>query len=297
MNINRDYLKKQDLSLIFGQKNYYESAAGLILPTSCKPEKHPIAVDFFCGIGGASLGFIQAGWNVIAAVEWDISAIFTYLINLGAYPLKMIFIEESDRERTEKYLQKYLKADKNGLVKSFSVSGENRARVCEPWFKGVQYMFVGDARKLSGYRMLEVMGLKQGDIDCIIGCPPCQGFSSLGKQDIMDTRNSLVFEWARFVVEMQPKMTMMENVPGIVDMVTPEGIPVMDAVCQILADGNFGTINTLKRSLYNSSGLGAMLKNKSKMEKKGKTNNKVSFNVRKKTKEVQEPDLFNKEAI
>src|SRR5262249_37681815 len=86
-------------------------------------------------------------------------------------------------------------------------------------------------------------------VDLVVGSPPCQGFSSAGKRDVMDPRNSLVFEFARLVCEIQPKMMAMENVPGIVSMVTPEGIPVIDAFCRILEDGHIGAFKALKQSL------------------------------------------------
>jgi DNA (cytosine-5)-methyltransferase 1 len=41
----------------------------------------------------------------------------------------------------------------------------------------------------------------------------------------------------------------MENVPGILDMVTPEGIPVIDALSRVLADGGWSTFDAVKRSL------------------------------------------------
>ncbi|HEY9653229.1 MAG TPA: DNA cytosine methyltransferase, partial [Coleofasciculaceae cyanobacterium] len=52
-------------------------------------------------------------------------------------------------------------------------------------------------------------------IDLVFGGPPCQGFSTIGKQAIDDTRNSLVFEFCRLVKELQPRYFVMENVPGL----------------------------------------------------------------------------------
>lgn len=53
------------------------------------------------------------------------------------------------------------------------------------------------------------------DIDVIIGGPPCQGFSTIGKRIVKDPRNELVFEFIRFVEVIQPKMFLMENVKGL----------------------------------------------------------------------------------
>ncbi|MDN4614578.1 DNA cytosine methyltransferase [Leifsonia sp. F6_8S_P_1B] len=48
--------------------------------------------------------------------------------------------------------------------------------------------------------------------DVIIGGPPCQGFSSLGKQDVEDERNSLWMEYARTIRRAEPKYFVVENV-------------------------------------------------------------------------------------
>ena len=52
-------------------------------------------------------------------------------------------------------------------------------------------------------------------IDLIIGGPPCQGFSSIGKKKQSDIRNNLIFEFARFVKVINPKFFVMENVSGL----------------------------------------------------------------------------------
>lgn len=53
------------------------------------------------------------------------------------------------------------------------------------------------------------------DIDLIAGGPPCQGFSLMGKRQLDDPRNSLVFEYVRVIRDLQPKYFVFENVPGI----------------------------------------------------------------------------------
>ena len=54
-----------------------------------------------------------------------------------------------------------------------------------------------------------------GDIDVVVGGPPCQGFSTIGKRLVKDPRNELVFEFIRFVNVLRPKAFLMENVKGL----------------------------------------------------------------------------------
>lgn len=48
--------------------------------------------------------------------------------------------------------------------------------------------------------------------DLVVGGPPCQGFSTLGKQDVNDERNSLWEYYAQTLVRVQPKYFIVENV-------------------------------------------------------------------------------------
>lgn len=50
------------------------------------------------------------------------------------------------------------------------------------------------------------------EVDVVVGGPPCQGFSTLGKQDAEDARNVLWEEYARTVVRARPKYFVVENV-------------------------------------------------------------------------------------
>lgn len=51
----------------------------------------------------------------------------------------------------------------------------------------------------------------------IIGGPPCQGFSRIGKRQKDDPRNNLVHHFYRHVKELHPKFFVMENVQGLLD--------------------------------------------------------------------------------
>ncbi len=54
------------------------------------------------------------------------------------------------------------------------------------------------------------------EVDVVVGGPPCQGFSALGKQNVQDSRNFLWEEYAKTVVRAQPKYFIVENVPQFV---------------------------------------------------------------------------------
>ena len=53
---------------------------------------------------------------------------------------------------------------------------------------------LNDIAQVTGDTLLEGTGYKKEDIDVIIGGPPCQGFSTLGKRFIDDPRNKLFKE-------------------------------------------------------------------------------------------------------
>ncbi|MEW2584410.1 DNA cytosine methyltransferase [Streptomyces virginiae] len=52
----------------------------------------------------------------------------------------------------------------------------------------------------------------KGQVDVIMGGPPCQGFSGLGKEDPTDPRNELWQEYVRVVAKVHPKVFVIENV-------------------------------------------------------------------------------------
>lgn len=54
-----------------------------------------------------------------------------------------------------------------------------------------------------------------GEIDAMVGGPPCQGFSTIGKRLVDDSRNRLVFDFFRLVSALRPRYFVMENVPGM----------------------------------------------------------------------------------
>lgn len=117
----------------------------------------PTAIDLFCGAGGMSLGFEQAGFDIVSSVDND--------------PV-------------------------HAAVHKYNFPRCNT--ICE------------DIAKLSGADVCPGI-----DVDVLIGGPPCQGFSLIGKRDIDDPRNNLVAHFFRMVKEIRPKYFVMENVEGL----------------------------------------------------------------------------------
>jgi len=74
-----------------------------------------------------------------------------------------------------------------------------------------------DVSAMTGKELLELAKLQPGQLDGLIGGPPCQGFSSMGKRDADDARNSLFGHFFRLVNECRPRFFVAENVPGIMD--------------------------------------------------------------------------------
>jgi len=66
--------------------------------------------------------------------------------------------------------------------------------------------------------LVDKLGKETGKIDLLIGGPPCQGFSSVGKRALDDPRNKLVKTYMYAVKVLQPECFVMENVSGFVNM-------------------------------------------------------------------------------
>ena len=127
-----------------------------------KRTKRPIAIDLFSGAGGMSLGFEQAGFDVVAAVELD-------PIHAAAH--------------------------------------EYNFPDCR--------VLCGDATKVESDALLELAGVRRGEVDVIFGGPPCQGFSMIGKRLSDDPRNACLSHFQRLVAEIRPRYFVMENVSGL----------------------------------------------------------------------------------
>lgn len=74
-------------------------------------------------------------------------------------------------------------------------------------------LVIADVRELSGDLLREMAGA--GTFAGVIGGPPCQGFSTIGKRESTDPRRELVYQFFRLVAESLPLFFVMENVTGL----------------------------------------------------------------------------------
>lgn len=78
-------------------------------------------------------------------------------------------------------------------------------------------VFHADMSKLEPAEVLTAVGLRPGELDILVGGPPCQSFSTAGRRGTtQDPRGTLLWDFLRFVQGMQPKMFLMENVRGLI---------------------------------------------------------------------------------
>lgn len=66
---------------------------------------------------------------------------------------------------------------------------------------------------LGNMRPETLLALAGDQIDILLGCPPCQGFSESGERDQADPRNDHVVRFAQMAAALQPLAVGMENVP------------------------------------------------------------------------------------
>ncbi len=126
-------------------------------------------IDLFCGCGGFSLGLQRAGFQCLAAVDFNPEAVAVFARNFGDVPRVL-----------KKDLTKFAPTELSAL-------------------------------------------LKTGEVDVVVGGPPCQGFSTVrqvdgansGKRIVEDARRHLYKEFLRYVGFFRPKVFVMENVLGI----------------------------------------------------------------------------------
>lgn len=83
-----------------------------------------------------------------------------------------------------------------------------------------------DIRNLSGRVILEKIGLNRGDVPLLVGGPPCQSWSSAGRQQgFDDPRGRLFSDFVRLADELDTRWIMFENVRGLLTARGADGRP------------------------------------------------------------------------
>ena len=85
-----------------------------------------------------------------------------------------------------------------------------------------------DIRELTGEAIMKIAGVKKGELDFLLGSPPCSSFSTVGKReegwgevkkysDKKQRTDDLFGEFARVLKEIQPKFFVAENVASLIE--------------------------------------------------------------------------------
>ncbi|MGH7961027.1 MAG: DNA cytosine methyltransferase, partial [Candidatus Binatia bacterium] len=90
----------------------------------------------------------------------------------------------------------------------------------ERFFPALPHTEPLDITKVDPHEVMREIGIGQGDLDLLVGGPPCVAFSKSGfhleyKREGKDSRASLLDDYLRFLEAMRPQAYMMENVFGL----------------------------------------------------------------------------------
>lgn len=160
-------------------------------------------IDLFAGAGGLSEGFIKQGYKSVAHVELDKAACFTIKTRIAYHYL-------IDNDKKEIY---------NSYLKGKITRKELYAYVPNEILDTVINAEIGKDNK-EIFRVVD-NSLKGKEVDLIIGGPPCQAYSLVGRARDKkgmkdDPRNYLYKEYAKFLKMYKPKIFVFENVLGLI---------------------------------------------------------------------------------
>ena len=166
-------------------------------------------IDLFAGAGGLSEGFIQSGYRPVAHVEMNEHAAKTIETRIAYYYLKdngkikSYYDYEKGKITREQLLDKIPKEELKTVINK---------EMSESTIKGI-FNTIDDIK-----REREI-----DKIDVIIGGPPCQAYSLVGRAQSShmivpmedDPRNELYKMYVQFLKKYKPRMFVFENVAGI----------------------------------------------------------------------------------
>lgn len=104
-----------------------------------------------------------------------------------------------------------------------------------------------DILQLTPTEIMNVAGVKPGEVDLLAGGPPCQAFSIFGRrQGENDPRGKLYREYLRILAEVRPKAFIFENVFGLLTIHGGETFRELCAQLESPGDGVKYTLSTFR---------------------------------------------------
>ena len=160
-------------------------------------------LDLFAGAGGLSEGFIQAGFSPVAHIEMDSAACYTLKTRMAYHWL----VKQNKSKIYIDYLNGQLtRSEFYNLIPSHILDSIICTEINDA---SLPNLFTKVNSALSGH-----------PLDLIIGGPPCQAYSLVGrardKQKMQgDHRNYLYKHYAQFLKRFSPRWFVFENVLGL----------------------------------------------------------------------------------
>jgi len=190
-------------------------------------------IELFAGCGGLSLGLERAGFEMILANELSPMAAETFTYNF----LKENLAELAKTEESSKQAF-WISSQFDSLIDRLRESpfnypeiGTGVTDIPEDVMELKGKLIVGNIIQLNqllneNTKLLSKVrsGFGLGGIDLISGGPPCQSFSMAGMREKDCQKNSLPWEFSKFVELTQPKIALLENVTGILRPFKEDGV-------------------------------------------------------------------------
>jgi DNA (cytosine-5)-methyltransferase 1 len=90
-----------------------------------------------------------------------------------------------------------------------------RANQQTGWHAGT-LLIEQDIQQVDPFELMGRLGLRPGQLDLLLGGPPCQSFSTAGRRrSVEDLRGTMLWQYLRFVEALAPRVFVMENVRGL----------------------------------------------------------------------------------
>ena len=186
-------------------------------------------LDLFAGAGGLSEGFLRSGYEPVAHVEMDRAACFTLRTRTAFHWLK-------DQNAEEKYC---------GYLQGRITRAELYDLVPE---ESIQSVIHDEIAKDSLERIFHQINclLDNKPLDLIIGGPPCQSYSLVGRSRSAngmkgDSRNYLYRHYAEFLKKYKPSCFLFENVPGLLSAKREDGKSYLKEMKELFYDCGYVT--------------------------------------------------------